>query len=83
MWRDHQIVAAPQQFVAQPVFHNFADQPALGMPKDKSGPGFFLNAEKIELHSQLAMVTALGLFEAMQIFVEFFLSIKSRGINAL
>ena len=58
-----QIVAAAQQFVAQPVFHHLADQPALGMPENQARAGLVLNAEKIELRAQAAMVAALGFLE--------------------
>ena len=69
---ENQIVTALQLFIAQPVFNNFANQAALGMPENQAGPRLFLNAEEIELGAQLAMIAALGFFQAMQIFVELF-----------
>src|SRR5690349_23299453 len=53
------------------------------MPEDEAGSGFVLNAEKIELRAELAMIAALGLFQAMQVLVEFFLREKTGGVNAL
>ena len=75
--RVDQLVAAPQQFVAQPVFHELADQAALGMPEDQARAGLVLNAEEIELGAEFAVIAALGFFEAMQIFVEFLLREKA------
>ena len=75
--RVDEIVAAAQQFVAQPVFHQLANQAALGMPEDQARAGFFLDAEKIELRPEPAMVAALGFFELVEIFVELFLCPRS------
>ena len=83
MRREDEIVAASQELIAQPVFHQFANQAALGMPENQAGAGFVLNAEEIELDAQLAMIAALGFFEAMEIFVEFGLREKARAVDAL
>ena len=69
----NEVVAALEKFVAEPVLDDFTDQAAFGMPEDQAGAGFFLDAEEIEFDAELAMIAALGFFEAMEIFVEFFL----------
>ena len=53
------------------------------MPENQAGAGFFLDAEKIELLPELAMIAALRFFEPMQIFVELFLCEEARGVNPL
>ena len=53
------------------------------MPEDQPRPGFVLNAEKIELRSQPPVIAPLGLFQAVQIFVEFRLREKAGAVNAL
>ncbi len=60
--RVDQIVAARQVLVAHPVFDDLAHARALGVEEDEPGAGEFLNAEEVELLSQLAVVTLLGLF---------------------
>ena len=79
----NEIVAAFEKLVAQPVFDDFANQPALGMPENQSRTGFFLDAEEIQLDAQLAMIAALGLFDAMEMFVQFFLREKRDRVYAL
>ena len=78
-----QVVAAFQEFIAQPVFDDFADEAALGVPENQAGAGFLLNAEKVQLNAKFAVIAALGFLEAVQIFVEFLLGEKCGGINAL
>src|SRR5882724_11103092 len=78
-----EVVAALDQFVLQPGFDDVADEAALGMPENQARAGFFLNAEEIEFGAKLAMVAALGFFQAMEIFVEFLLREERRGVNAL
>src|SRR5713226_7947879 len=78
-----EVVAAFEKFIAQPVFDNFADQAALGMPKDQARTGFVLNAEEFELGAELAMIAAFGLFEAMEVFVQLFFCEEAGGVNAL
>ena len=53
------------------------------MPENEAGTGFVLNAEEVEFGAQLAMIAALGLFEAVQIFVQLFFGEEARGVNAL
>src|SRR6266478_4269835 len=53
------------------------------MPEDQAWAGFFLNAEELEFGADLAMIAALGFFEAMKIFVQFFFGEEARGVNAL
>ena len=79
----HKIVAALEQFIAQPGFDNVADEAALGVPENQAGAGFFLDAEKIEFRAKLAVIAALGFLEAVEMRVEFFLREKCRGVDAL
>ena len=81
--RVHQIVAAAQQFVAQPVFHHFADQAALGMPENQPRPGLFLNGKQVQLLPEPAMIAPLGLFQPVQIFVQLLLRVEARAVDAL
>src|SRR5712671_4074655 len=53
------------------------------MPEDQAWAGFLLNAEKLEFGTDLAMIAALGFFEAMKIFVQFFFGEEARGVNTL
>src|SRR5215472_92849 len=78
-----EVVAALEEFVAEPVFDNFANQAALGMPENESRARFLLDAEEIQLDAELAMIATLGLLEAMQIFVQLFLREESNRIDAL
>ena len=80
---EDEIVAALQQFFAQPVFDQCADQAALGMPENQSGPGFFLNAEEFEFRAEFPVIAALGLFEPVQILLQFFLCVECCCIDAL
>ena len=79
---DH-LVAAPQALVAHPVFHDFADDAALGMPEDEAGPGEFLNAEQIELLAQHAMVALGRFFKAREVCVQILLREERRAVDAL
>ena len=65
MRRVNQIVAALDQFVAQPGFNDVANEAALGMPEDQAGAGFFLNTEEIELRAKFAVIAALGFFQSV------------------
>ena len=78
-----EVVAALEQFVAEPVLDDLSNEAALGMPEDEAGAGFFLNAEEVELDAELAMVAALGFFKTVQMFVQLFLREESHGVNAL
>src|SRR5262249_44705264 len=80
---ENEVVAALEKFVAQPVFDELADETAFGMPKNEAGAGFFLNAKKIKLGAEFAVIATLGFFKAMEILVEIFLGEETRGINAL
>ncbi len=53
------------------------------MPEDQAGSSFFLNTEKIEFNTELAMIAALRFFQAMQILIKFLLSVKGGSVNAL
>src|SRR4029077_12315110 len=83
VWGVDKVVTAREEFGAQPVFDDFADQPALGMPKDEAGAGFVLDAKEVQLGAELAMIAALGFFEAMEIFVQLLLREEACRVNAL
>src|SRR5258708_5550790 len=42
-----------------------------------------LNAEEFELGAELAVIAALGFFEAMEVFVQLLLGEEAGGVNAL
>src|SRR5258708_17119446 len=78
-----EIVAALQQLFAEPVLDSLSNESPLGMPEDEPRAGLFLNAEEVKFRAKLAMIAALGFFQAVQMFVEFFLREESDGVNAL
>ena len=78
-----QIVTAPQQLLAQPVFHQVTNDAALGMPEDQPRAGFFLNAEEVEFLAELAMVAALGFFQLVQVVVKLGLRGEAGAVDAL
>ncbi len=53
------------------------------MEEDQAGPGQLLNAEKIQLFAQLAMVALLGFFELVEVLVQIFLAEERRAVDAL
>ena len=81
--RKHQVVAALEQLLAQPVFHNFSNQAALGVPENEARAGFLLDAEEVQFDAELAVIAALGFFKTVQMFVQLFLREESHGVNAL
>ncbi len=83
MRRVDQRVAALQVLLAHPVFHLFADDPALGMPENQSRPRQFLNRKQIELLAQYAMIALLRLFHLLQVSVKIPLREKRSPVNAL
>src|SRR6266571_1261423 len=80
---EDEVVAALEQFVAEPVLNDLSNEAAFGMPEDEAGAGFFLNAEEVELDAELPMIAALGFFKTVQMFVQLFLREESHGVNAL
>ena len=76
-------VAALQISVAHPVFELLADDAALGMEEDQPGAGEFLNAEKIELLAELAVVALLRLFELVEVLVKVFFREPGSAVDAL
>jgi hypothetical protein len=70
-------IAAAQALVAHPVFHDFADHGAFGMPEDEAGSGDFLNAEEVELLAEEAMVALGNLFEMLEVGVHVFCEKKA------
>ena len=81
--RVDELVAAAEALVAHPVFHDLADDGALGMPEDEAGAGELLNAEEVELLAQDAMVAARGFFKAGEVGVEIFLREEGGAVDAL
>ncbi len=68
-----QIVTATDTFFAHPVFHDLADNAALGMPEDEARPGNVLDGEEVKLLAKEAMVAARGFFETSEMFVHLLL----------
>ena len=83
MRRVDEQIAAAQALVAHPVFHDLADDGALGMPEDEAGAGELLNAEEVELLAEDAMVAARGFFKAREVRVEIFLREERGAVDAL
>ena len=81
--REDQRVAAPQAFLAHPVFHHLADDAALGMPEDESRAGQLLNAEEVQLLAQQAMVALGRFFQAGKVRVHVLLREERRAVDAL
>ena len=81
--RVDELVAAAEALVAHPVFHDLADDGALGVPEDEACAGELLNAEEVELLAQDAMVAARGFFKAGEVGVEIFLGEECGAIDAL
>ena len=81
--RVDELVAAAETLVAHPVFHDLADDGALGMPEDEAGAGELLNAEEVELFAEDAMVAARGFFKAGEVLVEIFLREERGAVDAL
>ena len=79
---DH-IVTATDTFFAHPVFHQLANDAALGMPEDKARSGDVLNGEQVELLAQHAMVATLRFFQARKMLLHLFLGEKGGAVNAL
>ena len=78
------LIAAADALVAHPVFHDLADDAALGMPEDEAGAGDLLDAEEVELLAEDAMVAAPWLlFQAREVGVEIFLREEGGAVDAL
>src|SRR5229473_3197694 len=83
VWGVDEVVAALKQLFAQPVFDNFSNQAAFGVPENQPGAGFFLNAEEVEFRAQPAVIAALGFLDAVKMRVQFFLREEGHRVNAL
>ena len=81
--RVDKLVAAAEALVAHPVFHDLADDGALGVPEDEACAGELLNAEEVELLAQDAMVAARGFFKAGEVGVQIFLGEEGGAVDAL
>ena len=66
---EDQIVAAPDTLLAHPVFHGFADEPALWVPEDQPRSGDLLDRKQVELLAQNAMVARLDLLQPLEVRV--------------
>ena len=60
-----------------------ANRGAFRQPQRQTGSDLIAHGEKAEFFSDAAMVAALGFFELVQIFVQFFLVNEARAINPL
>ena len=78
-----QRVTALQIFGAQPVFHDGANQAALGMPEDEARTGEFLNRVQIELLAEGTMIAALGFLKLAHVLVHFLLGVERSAVDAL
>ncbi len=76
-------IAAANALFAHPVFHDFTDGAALGVPEDKAGAGDFLNGEEVELLAEEAMVAAGCFFKMGEVGVEVLLGEEGGAVDAL
>ena len=81
--REDHVIAAANALFAHPVFHDLADEAALGVPEDEAGAGDFLDAEQIELLAEHAVVARLDLFKVLEVGVEVFLREERGAVDAL
>jgi hypothetical protein len=70
-------------FFAHPVFHRLADDGAFGMPEDQPRTSQILNAEKVELLADDAMVAAGGFFKTGEVGVKIFFGEEGGAVDAL
>jgi hypothetical protein len=56
---------------------------AVGQPQGQTGADLFVEDEDFQLAPQLAVVALLGLFEHLQVLVEFLLVAPGRAVDAL
>src|SRR5207253_2683789 len=81
--RVDQRVAALQILVAHPVLHDLTDAATLGMKEDQAGTGELLNAVKVELLADLAMIPLLGFLNLLKMLVQILLAEERSPIDAL
>ena len=81
--RVNQRIPALHVLLAHPVFHLFANDPALRMPEDQPRPSQFLNRKQIQLLAEHAVIALLRLFNRVQVGVEVLLRKKRSPINPL
>ena len=77
----HKLIAAFQMLAAQKIFQNGTQQHPLGKPEGHTGSDIFMKTEQIKFLAQLAMITAFGLFNAIQMGLECLFIPKRRSIN--
>ncbi len=83
MRRIHQLVAAFVVAGSPVVFHDSADARPFGMPEHQTRTGLLVQGEQVEFLPELAVIPLLGLFQALEVFVEL-LSVGIRHpVNAL
>ena len=83
MGREDHGIAALDALFAHPVFHDLANDGALGMPEDEAGTGELLNAEEVELLAEEAMVALGRFFKARKVGVEILLREEGGAVDAL
>src|SRR5207244_12380771 len=73
MRRGHDLVAAVQMDVADEVLQLLAEDPATRVPQGEPGSDLVGERDQIELAPQLAVVSAFGLLQPVQVRVELLL----------
>src|SRR3546814_5792866 len=63
--------------------HLLADQRALGVPDREAGTELVGEAEQVELHTELAVVSLGCLLEAVDVLLERLLGVPGRAVDAL
>src|SRR4029077_11467608 len=65
------------------VLHDLADEPTLGVPHRETGSDLLGKREEVERQTELAVITLLGLDEAVEVLVERGLRLPRGAVDAL
>ena len=79
--RDHLAVALAQVVLAHVVHQLVVDHRALGVEEGR-GRRFGMEGEEAQFLAQLAVIPGLGLFQALQMLVQFLLGVEGRAVDA-
>ena len=83
VWGVNERVPALQILVAHPIFNQFANNAALRVEENQARAGEVLDAEQVQLLTQLAMIPLLGFFELVEILFQVLFVEECRAIDAL
>src|SRR3990172_593951 len=83
MGSEYHLVAGAIVDLTPKVFQRDAESCPFGMPEDQSGTCRLLDDEKVQLRSQLPMVSLAGLLDPSQVFLQKLATLKGSAIDAL